>query len=81
MSTLCDAEAAIRRRCAADGFAGELRYEPTKVIENDRWWFVPCGWIGCFGCIVNKSDLYGNRYSGAGSVSAFSPPRGLAGYS
>jgi len=58
MNTLRDAEAAISQRFAAEAFRGELRYDPTKVIENDRWWFIPCGWIGCFGCIVNKSDLY-----------------------
>ena len=54
------AEDAIRRRFASEGFRGELKYDPAKVIETDRWWWIPCGWIGSFGCIVNKHDLYVN---------------------
>src|ERR1044071_1073241 len=58
MKTVRDAEFAIRQKFAASGFRGELCYDPSGVIENERWWFVPCGWVGCFGCIVNKNDLY-----------------------
>jgi hypothetical protein len=36
----------------------QFRYDASGVIENDRWWFIPCGWIGSHGCIVNKTDLY-----------------------
>ena len=60
MNTLRDAELAIRHKFVASGFRGELRYDAAKVVETERWWFVPCGWIGCAGCIVNKGDLYVN---------------------
>ena len=58
--TIRDAEDAIRRRFAKDGFAGVLEYDHGKVIETDRWWYIPFCWIGCFGFIVNKDDLYAN---------------------
>ena len=58
--TFREAEDAIRRRFAADGFRGTLRYEPAKVIETDRWWYIPYCWIGCLGFIVNRHDLYVN---------------------
>jgi len=59
-NTLLEAEEAIRRRFAADVFRGQLKYEPAKVIETDRWWYIPFCWIGCAGFIVNKADLYVN---------------------
>jgi hypothetical protein len=59
-NTMREAEDAIRRRFAADGFRGQLEYDPGKVIETDRWWYIPCCWIGCAGFIVNKDDLYVN---------------------
>lgn len=58
--TIRDAENAIRRRFAAEGFRGTLKYEPSRVIETDRWWYIPFCWIGCAGFIVNKDDLYVN---------------------
>src|ERR1041385_6267284 len=58
MNTIHEAEEAIKLRFDRDGFKRELRYDHAKVIENERWWFIPCGWIGCAGCIVNKSDGY-----------------------
>ena len=60
MSRIEEAEAAIRQKWAREGFKGKLQYDPAKIIENERWWFIPCGWIGSFGCIVNKSDKYVN---------------------
>ena len=51
---------AIRRKFASEGFQGQLKYDATQVIETDRWWYIPCGWIGSAGCIVNKRDLYVN---------------------
>ncbi|MFO1501310.1 MAG: hypothetical protein U1G07_23465 [Verrucomicrobiota bacterium] len=60
MKTRADAEEAIRRRFTSEGFKGELRYDAARVIENDRWWYFPCGWIGSQGCIVNKDTLYVN---------------------
>lgn len=59
--TIKDAEEAIRRKLAQEKFnAGEIKYDVSEVVENDRWWYVPFSWIGCFGFIVNKSDLYVN---------------------
>lgn len=63
MSTIRDAEEAIKHKFAEEnptGFDGPLRYEASGVVENERWWYIPCGWIGCSGCIVNKHDLYVN---------------------
>ena len=59
-ATIREAEDAIKRRFAADGFCGTLEYDPDKVIETDRWWYIPYCWIGCNGFIVNKDDLYVN---------------------
>jgi len=63
MNTIQDAEEAIKREFAKespDGFNRPFRYEASKVVENERWWYIPCVWIGCSGCIVNKQDLYVN---------------------
>lgn len=51
---------AIRQKFELEGFKGELDYDPAKVVETDHWWYVPCGGIGCSGCIVNKDNLYVN---------------------
>jgi hypothetical protein len=58
--TIPDAEDAIRRRFRANGFCGTLEYAPDKVIETDRWWYIPFCWIGSAGFIVNRDDLYVN---------------------
>lgn len=55
-----EAEDAIRRRFLAEAFKGTLEYSPEEVIETERWWYIPYGWIGCAGLIVNKDDLYVN---------------------
>jgi hypothetical protein len=60
MKTIQEAEEVIKQRFSSEGFKGEFQYDPAKVIENERWWYIPCGWIGCGGCIVNKSDGYVN---------------------
>src|SRR4029453_2250139 len=59
-TTIRDAEDAIRRRFIADGFRGTLKYSSDKVIETDRWGYIPSCWIGWAGLIVNKDDLYVN---------------------
>jgi hypothetical protein len=59
-ATLREAEDAIRRRFVADGFRGTLEYASDKVIETQRWWYIPFCWIGCLGFIVSKDDLYVN---------------------
>ena len=59
-NTIRDAEDAIRRRFAADGFRGTLAYASDKVVETDRWWCIPYCWRGCAGFIVNKDDSYVN---------------------
>jgi hypothetical protein len=66
--TIRDAEKAIRRRFVADGFRGKLEYAPDKVIETDRWWYIPFRWIGCSGFIVSKDDLYVNWLGSALSL-------------
>ena len=58
--TIKDAEDAIRKRFAAEGFKGQRKYDPARVIETSRWWYIPFTWIGCAGFIINKSDLYVN---------------------
>ena len=58
--TIREAEDAIRRRFAASHFRGELKYDPSKVIETERWWYIPYCWIGCAGFIVSKHNLYVN---------------------
>ncbi len=68
MQTIREAEEAIRNVFAAKGRKPELRYDPSRVIENERWWYIPCGWIGSHGCIVNKNDLYVNWLGSATSV-------------
>ncbi len=60
MNTIWEAEGAIRKRLIDDRFRGELRYDAAKIIETDRWWYIPFTWIGCAGFIVNKEDLYVN---------------------
>lgn len=65
---ICEAEDAIRRRFIADGFRGTLEYAPDKVIETDRWWYIPFCWIGCAGFIVSKDDLYVNWLGSALSL-------------
>lgn len=58
--TIRDAEDAIRRRFRKDDFRGPLVYASDRVIETDRWWYIPFCWIGCAGFIVSKDDLYVN---------------------
>jgi hypothetical protein len=66
--TIREAEDAIRRLFAATRFPGELRYDPAKVIERARWWYIPYTWIGCEGFIVSKDDLYVNWLGSALSL-------------
>jgi len=66
--TLKDAEDAIRRKFADKEWAKEIKYDLSQVTENERWWHIPYGWIGCFGFIVNKSDLDVN-WLGSASMS------------
>jgi hypothetical protein len=58
--TIREAEDAIRWIFKTKRFRGTLKYEPSRVIEADRWWYIPFCSIGCAGFIVNKDDLYVN---------------------
>lgn len=58
--TLKEAEDAIRARFRRDGTTHELKYDSKKVVETSNWIYVPCGWIGSAGCIVNRADGYVN---------------------
>jgi hypothetical protein len=57
---LDEVDDAIRRKFASEGFRGVLKYDRSEAEETEHWWFIPYGWIGCSGCIVNKRDLYVN---------------------
>ena len=59
-TTFREIDAAIRLKYASEGLQSDLRYDPKLVREGDHWWYVPCGWIGSLGCIVDKRDLYVN---------------------
>jgi hypothetical protein len=67
-ATIRDAEDAIKLRFIAEGFRGTLEYAPDKVIETDRWWYIPFCWIGCAGFIVSKDGLYVNWLGSALSL-------------
>jgi hypothetical protein len=56
-ATIREAEDAIRRRFVADGFRGTLKYATDKVVETERWWYIPFSWIGSAGFIVNKDEF------------------------
>jgi hypothetical protein len=64
--TIRDAEAAIKCTFSAPYSLYPLEYDPRKVVETERWWYIPAGWIGCFGFIVNKTDLYVNQLGSGG---------------
>lgn len=34
----------------------KLDFDKSKVIENEHWWFIPHGWIGVLGFIVEKTS-------------------------
>ena len=59
-NTIQDAENAIQNRFVKDGFRAVIQYDALKVIENERWWYIPLVWIGCGGFIVSKDELYVN---------------------
>jgi|TARA_B100000745_G_scaffold77308_1_gene46863 hypothetical protein len=44
----------------AERLQQKLEFDETKVIENESWWFIPHGWIGVLGFIVEKEsdDIY-----------------------
>lgn len=58
--TLQEAEEAIRARFRREGRSGDIQYDSSGVVESPTWIYVPCGWIGCKGCIVSKADGYVN---------------------
>lgn len=38
-------------------YLGELpAYDAGQLIEGDRWWFIPVGWIGMTGFVVEKTS-------------------------
>lgn len=64
--TLRDAEDAIRRHLKKP--AHPLHYDPALLVETERWWYIPYGWIGCGGFIVDKHDLAINELGSALSL-------------
>jgi hypothetical protein len=60
MNEIKEAEKAIENRLEKAGFKASMAYDPQGVIESERWWYIPCRFVGSIGCIVSKSDLYVN---------------------
>jgi len=56
-ATIRDAEDAIRRRFIARRFLGTLEYASDKVIETERWWYIPFFWIGCAGSAPTLEEV------------------------
>lgn len=61
----------------------KLDFDESKVIENEHWWFIPHGWIGVLGFIVEKTsdDIYvvGSRRNP--DFEAYAYWHGIEGYS
>ena len=49
--SLAEASSALRAHLDRD-----LCYDPSQAVEGHDWWFIPEGWIGVIGFIVQKSD-------------------------
>ena len=56
--TLDAAESAMVDHLHAAGWKARIEYDRSRVIESKDWWYIPYGWIGCFGFFVDKEDAY-----------------------
>lgn len=45
-----------------------VSYLESQAIEAPRWWYIPYGWIGCSGFIVDKADGYINQLGSCHSL-------------
>lgn len=43
------------------GREGEVAFEDTKILSSPRWWFIPFGWVGCSGFIVDRESGHVNK--------------------
>lgn len=56
-------DAAVRTVARAVG--NEVAVDASRAFEAEGWWFVPYGWIGCSGHIVEKASGEVNRLGSA----------------
>jgi hypothetical protein len=47
-------ERAVRALEEVDPRARQVELDESEVLEAAGWWYIPFGWIGCFGHIVDK---------------------------
>jgi hypothetical protein len=48
---------------------GILHYRPEDLLQSESWWYVPAGWIGCMGFIVDKKSGYVNWLGSSSNLS------------
>ncbi|WP_367874582.1 hypothetical protein [Luteolibacter sp. Populi] len=46
----------------------EVEFDPEDVIESAKWWYIPFGWIGCAGFIIDKDGGYINQLGSCHSL-------------
>jgi hypothetical protein len=61
--SLAEAEARVRKVLERD-----IEYKPEGLLASETWWYIPHGWIGCMGFIVDKKTGYVNWLGSAGSM-------------
>jgi hypothetical protein len=66
-ASLDRALARMQRRMDAQGFKGKIKFDPSQLLRASDWWYIPFGWIGCFGFIVSDAGEYVN-WLGSSSV-------------
>lgn len=52
--------AAIQLRLDQAQVQEPIRFDADQLLRCDEWWYVPFGWIGCAGFIVDRRDGYVN---------------------
>ncbi len=46
----------------------EFSCDDSEAIEAPEWWYIPYGWIGCAGFIIDKADGYINQLGSCHSL-------------
>lgn len=41
-------------------FQEPIKFDATGLLRCDEWWYIPFGWIGCYGFLVDRRDGYVN---------------------
>lgn len=52
----------------AGALGRDISFQESQVIEAPRWWYIPYGWIGCAGFIIDKADGYINQLGSCHSL-------------